>query len=283
MAYSNYRTLRIVYSLVVSLVVVTMSQIGHAQQSDPHTVRTTKFTIKDVEESTLFYEDLIGMTEIDRFEADSGLVEPFMAFSDDGKRIGLLRFNEYENIQKSKHPVSVVVVPSLDNIIRRFNAANYPITTYTGAVSAGFGASEGGGVNTAIVHDPSGNGVELIETGGRASVAGARLIVSDRKEAEDFFVRIFDVTPGERIQTGDYDEVVLDFGEGMFVVLFEPKDEPPLPKSEHPTVAIYSTEADEVLERMKAEGLEIQEFGGFIFLAKDPSGNVIEIVRQRTP
>ena len=283
MAYSNYRTLRIVYSLVVSLVVVTMSQIGHAQQSDPHTVRTTKFTIKDVEESTLFYEDLIGMTEIDRFEADSGLVEPFMAFSDDGKRIGLLRFNEYENIQKSKHPVSVVVVPSLDNIIRRFNAANYPITTYTGAVSAGFGASEGGGVNTAIVHDPSGNGVELIETGGRASVAGARLIVSDRKEAEDFFVRIFDVTPGERIQTGDYDEVVLDFGDGMFVVLFEPKDEPPLPKSEHPTVAIYSTEADEVLERMKAEGLEIQEFGGFIFLAKDPSGNVIEIVRQRTP
>ena len=283
MAYSNYRTLRIVYSLVVSLVVVTMSQIGHAQQSDPHTVRTTKFTIKDVEESTLFYEDLIGMTEIDRFEADSGLVEPFMAFSDDGKRIGLLRFDEYENIQKSKHPVSVVVVPSLDNIIRRFNAANYPITTYTGAVSAGFGASEGGGVNTAIVHDPSGNGVELIETGGRASVAGARLIVSDRKEAEDFFVRIFDVTPGERIQTGDYDEVVLDFGEGMFVVLFEPKDEPPLPKSEHPTVAIYSTEADEVLERMKAEGLEIQEFGGFIFLAKDPSGNVIEIVRQRTP
>ena len=223
------------------------------------------------------------MTEIDRFEADSGLVEPFMAFSDDGKRIGLLRFDEYENIQKSKHPVSVVVVPSLDNIIRRFNAANYPITTYTGAVSAGFGASEGGGVNTAIVHDPSGNGVELIETGGRASVAGARLIVSDRKEAEDFFVRIFDVTPGERIQTGDYDEVVLDFGDGMFVVLFEPKDEPPLPKSEHPTVAIYSTEADEVLERMKAEGLEIQEFGGFIFLAKDPSGNVIEIVRQRTP
>ena len=283
MAYSNYRTLRIVYSLVVSLVVVTMSQIGHAQQSDPHTVRTTKFTIKDVEESTLFYEDLIGMTEIDRFEADSGLVEPFMAFSDDGKRICLLRFNEYENIQKSKHPVSVVVVPSLDNIIRRFNEANYPITTYTGAVSAGFGASEGGGVNTAIVHDPSGNGVELIETGGRASVAGARLIVSDRKEAEDFFVRIFDVTPGERIQTGDYDEVVLDFGDGMFVVLFEPKDEPPLPKSEHPTVAIYSTEADEVLERMKAEGLEIQEFGGFIFLAKDPSGNVIEIVRQRTP
>lgn len=283
MAFLNYRTSTTLYSVVVSLLVVTVSQVGHAEQSDPHTVRTTKFTIKDVDESTSFYEDLIGMTEIDRFEADSGLVEPFMAFSEDGKRIGLLRFDEYENIQKSLHAVSVVVVPSLDNIIRRFSEANYPFTTYTGAVSAGFGASEAGGVNTAIVHDPSGNGIELIETGGRATVAGARLIVTDRKEAEDFFVRIFDVTPGERIQTGTYDEVVLDFGEGMFVALFEPKDEPPLPKSEHPAVAIYSTEADEVLERMKAEGVEIQEFGGFIFLAKDPSGNVLEIVRQRTP
>jgi len=283
MADLSYRASLVIYSLVVSLAVVTAPQFAHAQQADPHTVRTTKFTIKDVDESTSFYEDLIGMIEIDRFEADSGLVEPFMAFGDDGKRIGLLRFDEYENIQKSKHPVSVVVVPSLDNIIRRFNEANYPITTYTGAVSAGFGASEAGGVNTAIVHDPSGNGIELIETGGRATVAGARLIVSDRKEAEDFFVRIFDVTPGERIQTGTYDEVVLDFGDGMFVALFEPNDEPPLPKSEHPAVAIYSTEAEEVLERMNAEGVEIQEFGGFIFLAKDPSGNVLEIVRQRTP
>ena len=270
-------------TLLVSLAILTMSLTGYAQQSEPHTVRTTKFTIEDVGESTSFYEDLIGMTEIDRFEADSGLVEPFMAFSDDGKRIGLLQFDEYENIRKSLHAVSVVVVPSLDDIIRRFNDANYPITTYTGAVSAGFGASEAGGVNTAIVHDPSGNGIELIETGGRATVAGARLIVTDRKEAEDFFVRIFDVTPGERIQTGTYDEVVLDFGEGMFIALFEPKDEPPLQKSEHPAVAIYSTEADEVLERMRAEGVEIQEFGGFIFLAKDPSGNVLEIVRQRTP
>jgi len=277
------RTQTSMQTLFVSVVILTMSLTAYAQQSEPHTVRTTKFTIEDVDKSTSFYEDLIGMTEIDRFESDGSLIEPFMAFGDDGKRIGLLRFNEYEGLEKSSHPVSVVIVPSLDDIIRRFNDANYPITTYTGAVSAGFGASEAGGVNTAIVHDPSGNGIELIETGGRATVAGARLIVSDRKEAEDFFIRIFDVTAGERIQTGTYDEVVLDFGEGMFVALFEPKDEPPLPKSEHPTVAIYSTKADEVLERLKSEGVEVQEYGGFMFLAKDPSGNVIEIVRQRVP
>ena len=278
-----YKTFPTFLGLLLGLVIIA-SVVGiEAQESNPHTVRTTKFTIQDVDASTAFYEDLVGMTELDRFEAGDSLVEPFMAFQDDGKRIGLLRFTEYENIQKSSHPVSVLVVPSLDTIIKRFNDANYPITQHIGVTSAGYGASEAGGVNTAIIHDPSGNGIELIETGGRATVAGARLIVTDRKEAEDFFVRIFDVTATERLQTDSYDEVVMDFGDGMFVALFEPTDEAPLPKSEHPVVAIYSTAADDVLERVKAEGLGVQEFGGFMFLAKDPSGNVIEVVRQRTP
>jgi len=189
-----YKTFPKILSLLLGLLIITSLVRVEAQQSDPHTVRTTKFTIKDVDTSTAFYEDLVGMTELDRFEAGDSLVEPFMAFQDDGKRIGLLRFTEYENIKKSSHPVSVLVVPSLDAIIKRFNDANYPITQHLGVTSAGYGASEAGGVNTAIIHDPSGNGIELIETGGRATVVGARLIVNDRKEAEDFFVRIFDVT-----------------------------------------------------------------------------------------
>lgn len=283
MTNQTYKSFPRLLGLALALLIMVSASSMEAQQAEPHTVRTTKFTIKDVDASTAFYEDLVGMTELDRFEAADSLVEPFMAFQDDGKRIGLLRFTEYENIEKSAHPVSVLVVPSLDAIIRRFNDANYPITQHIGVTSAGYGASEAGGVNTAIVHDPSGNGIELIETGGRATVAGARLIVNDRKAAEDFFVQIFDVTAGERIQTDSYDEVVMEFGDGMFVALFEPKDEDPLPKSEHPVVAIYTTTADDVLERLKAEGLGVQEFGGFMFLAKDPSGNVIEVVRQRTP
>ena len=88
MADLSYRASLVIYSLVVSLAVVPAPQFAHAQQADPHTVRTTKFTIKDVDESTSFYGDLIGMTEIDRFESDGSLIEPFMAFGDDGKRIG---------------------------------------------------------------------------------------------------------------------------------------------------------------------------------------------------
>ncbi len=74
----------------------------------------------------------------------------------------------------------------------------------------------------------------------------------------------------------------MDVGGELFVALFEPKGAAPLPKSEHPVVAIYSAEFDAVLERVKAGGLGQREFGKGMFLANDPSGNVVEIVRMRT-
>ena len=67
---------------------------------------------------------------------------------------------------------------------------------------------------------------------------------------------------------------------GVFVALFEPKGVAPLPKSENPVVAIYSTEFDAVLKRVKAGGLRVRERSAAMFLASDPSGNVIEVVRQ---
>ena len=47
--------------------------------------------------------ELIGMTEVNRFEA-AGLVEPFMAFDEEGGRMGLLAFAEPEVIEKSPLP-----------------------------------------------------------------------------------------------------------------------------------------------------------------------------------
>ena len=60
------------------------------------------------------------------------------------------------------------------------------------------------------------------------------------------------VEPGRRIQTETFDEVFFDFDGGMFVALFEPNDQEPLPKSAQPVVAIYSSDFDAVLERVKA-------------------------------
>ena len=58
-------------------------------------------------------------------------------------------------------------------------------------------------------------------------------------------------------------------------------DEPALPKSNYPVVAIYSTDYDGVLERIKTLGGYVRERGDGLLFARDPSGNVVEVVRQR--
>ena len=240
--------------------------------SSPHQVRTAKFTIDDVDTTKAFYEDLAGMTEVGRFFAVGRLVEPFMGFGEDGGRIGLLAYSEKETIEKSPFPVAVIYTADLDALARRFEEAQYPLALLSGA--------DTGGVRIAIASDPSGNAVEFVEREGMPAVGGSRLIVDDRQKAEEFFVRIFGVTPGLRFQTEAFDEVLMDFGEGMFVALFEPKGVAPLPKSRHPVVAIYTTEFDAVLQRVEAAGLGHEQIGTII-LARDPAGNVVEVVPLR--
>ena len=244
----------------------------------PHVVRTTKFTIGDVDKNTAFYEEMLGMTEVSRYAPAGGsLVEPMMGFDEPGRRVGLLGFKEQETIEKSPYPVSVISVADFDGLVTRFEKAQYPLTLLP--------ASDTGGIRIAIANDPSGNAIELIDSDGPSAVTGSRLIVDNRQKEEEFFVRIFGetgVAPGQRFETEAFDEVLMDFGGGMFVALFEPKGIAPLPKSEHPVVAIYSTEFDAVLERVKAEGLGLREYGRGMFLATAPSGNVVEVVRERT-
>ena len=268
----TFRYYRCVLTMV-ALATFAVSTDAAAQDAAPHRVNTTKFTIFDVEGTKPFYEELLGMKELNRF-VTGGLTEPFMGF-DQGGRIGLLAFAENENLAKTPLPVSVVSVPNLDVVAARFEAARHPIQIISGEAT--------GGVRLGIATDPSGNTIELVEREGLPEVAGARLIVDDRQQAEDFFVRIFGVKPGERLKTDTFDEVFMDFGEGMFVALFEPTDAAAFPRSEQPVVAIYTTDFDAVLARVKSGGLRVREFGQGMFLANDPSGNVVEVVRQTAP
>jgi catechol 2,3-dioxygenase-like lactoylglutathione lyase family enzyme len=261
--------------LLFAIAALTVSADAAAQNAgaaSPHTVTTTKFTIDDVSISKTFYEDLVGMPELRRFVDEGRLVEPFMGWTEDG-RMGLLAYTVKETVEKTTHPVSVVFLPDLEAVAARFQAAGQPFRVQEAT----------GGVRLAIVRDPSGNAIELVEREGPPAVGGARLIVEDRAAAEEFFVRIFDAEPGQRIETDTFDEVFLDVGEGMFVALFEPKGAGPQPKSENPVVAIYSTEYDAVLARVKAGGLPVRERGTTVFFADDPSGNVVEVVRQTAP
>ena len=254
---------------------LSMHTILLAQETSPHAVRTTKFTISDVDESKVFYEELIGLSEVGRFEDKGRIVEPFMGFGDGGARIGLLRYDEQESLPKSTVPVSVLSLPDLDPVLQRFKAAAYPIQEYSGDVT--------GGIRIAIAHDPAGNGIELVEVPGVPRVIGARLVVDNLEESEDFFERVFNVVPGRRIRTATFDEVFIEFGDGPFVALYEVMNEEPLAKSWYPVVAIYSSDYDGVLERLKKGGLGVRERGDRVLFANDPSGNVVEVVRQSNP
>ncbi len=246
-----------------------------AHEAAHHAVRTTKFTISDVDKSKVFYEDLIGLAEVGRFEDVGRIVEPFMGFGDGGARIGLLRYDEQESLPKSKVPVSVVSLPDLDPVLERFKAAAYPFQEYSGDVT--------GGIRIAIAHDPAGNGIELVEIPGAPRVIGARLVVDNLEESEEFFKRVFYVQPDRRIRNATFDEVFMEFGDGPFIALYEVLNEEPLAKSWYPVVAIYSSDYDAVLERIKKGGLGVRERGDRVLFANDPSGNVVEVVRQATP
>jgi hypothetical protein len=51
---------------MAGLIAVAPGAAGAGQEAVPHEVRTTKFTIGDVDETTPFYLDSLGMTEVGR-------------------------------------------------------------------------------------------------------------------------------------------------------------------------------------------------------------------------
>ena len=245
------------------------SSAALADTAPVHTVTTTKFTVEDAEISKAFYEDFLGIPELRRYVDEGRIVEPFMGWVEDG-RIGLLDYAEKETVQKSSAPVSAISVPDLEVLAARFEKAGKQFPIY----------DLGGGVRLSIVKDPSGNAIEIVEVEGAPAVLGARVIVEDRAEAEEWYLDVFGVEPDNRIVTDSFDEVFLKMGAGLFFALYEPKDEPALPKSNYPVVAIYTTDYDGVLERIKAHGLHVRERGDRVAFARDPSGNVVEVIHQ---
>ena len=270
-----------VLGLMIAAVAVSADAAGQATPASesalpPHVVRTVKLTVGDVDEITAFYEKMVGMTEMNRYVDEGRLVAPFMGFGDPEQWLGLMSYTQREGLEKSPYPVAVIYTAEFDDMVARFEAAQYPLFLVP--------STDTGGLRIAIATDPSGHVVELVDRAHIPAVGGSRLIVDDRQKAEEFFLRIFGetaVTPGQRFETEAFDEVVMDFGGKMFVALFEPKGVAPLPKSTYPIVAIYTTELDAVMQRVEAEGFGYTKFGPGVFFVNDPSGNVVEIVRQR--
>lgn len=255
----------------------TQESTSSAAQKSPHTIGVAKLIVGDLQKTQTFYESMFGMKEIGHYAAAGVYDEPIMGF-ESGARLALFKPLAEAAVKKPQAPQVLIYTPDFEALVKRIEAAKYPIRRLPTTQSANF--------KIAIVRDPSDNAVEILAREDQPiAVGGSKLIVDDRQKAEDFFTKVFDVKPIQRYQTPGYDEVLLGFGDGPWLALFQPKTEPPLPKSQFPLVAIYTSEFDTVLARIKELGLGYRDVktsspNSRIVIAKDPAGNAIEIIRR---
>ncbi len=242
-----------------------------------HIIGAAKLIIGDVKQNRDYYEKMFGMKEIAHYSSEGVYDEPIMGFSQ-GARLALFSPKAEAPIKKSQFPVALIYTSDFDALVKRIEDAKYPIQRLPTAQSGTF--------KIAIARDPSGNAIEILSRPGLIpEVGGSKLIVDDRQKAEDFYAKVFGAKTGQRYVTATYDEVLMQFGAGPFLALFQPKAEAPLPKSRFPVVAIYTSEFDAVLKRVVELGFGYRDVktsspDSRIIVAQDPAGNAIEIIRR---
>jgi catechol-2,3-dioxygenase len=242
----------------------------------PHTIGAAKLIIGEVATTQAFYEQMFGMKEVRRYSDPALYEEPIMGF-DSGARLALFSPKAEPALKKSLYPVALIYTPEFDALTKRLEDAKQPLQRLP--------ATQSGTFRIAITRDPSGNAIEILAREGKSEVGGAKLIVDDRQKAEDFYSQIFNVKPTQRYKSPAYDEVLMGFGEGAFLALFQPLNEAALPKSPFPVVAIYTSEFDAVQQRVTERGLGFRPVKSStpnqrIIIAKDPAGNGVEIISR---
>lgn len=242
----------------------------------PHSIGAAKLIIGDVAKTQAFYEQMFGMKEVRRYSDPTLYEEPIMGF-ESGARLALFSPKAEAALKKSLYPVALIYTSEFDALTKRIEDAKQPLQRLPAAQSGPF--------RIAITRDPSGNAIEILAREGKSEVGGSKLIVDDRQKAEDFYALIFDVKPTQRYKSPAYDEVLMGFGEGAFLALFQPLNEAPLPKSKFPVVAIYTSEFDAVLKRVTDRGLGYRTVktstpGQRIIIAQDPAGNAVEVISR---
>jgi catechol-2,3-dioxygenase len=243
----------------------------------PHRIGAAKLIIGDVKQTQAFYESMFGMKEVAHYSGKDVYDEPIMGFAA-GARLALFSPLAEPQLKKSQYPVALIYVPELEPVASKIEGAKYTLRRLPPSQSATF--------KIAIATDPSGNQIEILERAGKPmEVGGSKLIVDSREKAETFYAKVFGVQPTARYKTAAYDEVLMGFGAGAWLALFEPKSEAPLPKSEFPVIAIYTSDFEGVLARIKEIGLGYRDVKtsspkARIIIAKDPAGNAVEVIRE---
>ncbi len=241
-----------------------------------HLVVAAKLIVTDAAESKRYYEQFFGMKQVSYYSSKDLYVEPIMGY-DDGARLALFQPLAEATLKKPAAPVALIFTPDFETTVKKLEEAKQKVLRLPVSPPYNF--------RIAIARDPSDNAIEIFARPGKLEVGGSKLIVDDRQKAEDFYIRIFGAKSDQRYVTDNYDEVIMSFGQGPFLALFQPKKEAPLPKSRFPVVAIYTSEFDAVLERVKEAGLGYRDVktsdpNARIIVAQDPAGNAVEIIRR---
>lgn len=283
--------MRLVTRSIAVVIAISICGLASAQTAKPaaksrvpegqqHIVGSAKLIVTDAAKSKSYYEQFFGMKEVAYYSSKDAYLEPIMGY-EGGARLALFQPLAEAELVKAAAPVALIYTPNFETMVKGLEDAKQRVVRLPQAQSGGF--------KIAIARDPSGNAIEILARDGKAvEVGGSKLIVDDRAKAEDFFAKVFGIKAGQRYVTSTYDEVLMQFGEGPFLALFQPKNESPLPKSQYPVVAIYSKDYDGVLKRVKEYGLSYRELptnalNTRILIAKDPAGNGVEVIESAPP
>jgi catechol 2,3-dioxygenase-like lactoylglutathione lyase family enzyme len=117
-------------------------------------------------------------------------------------------------------------------------------------------------------------------------IGAVKLIIGDVKENQVFFEQMFGMKEIDHYSDAAYDEPIMGFDDGAHLALFSPKQEPLLQKSTFPVVLIFTPDLDALVKRMQDAKHPVRMLGAAqtgtlkIAIAKDPSGNAIELVAR---
>jgi len=117
-------------------------------------------------------------------------------------------------------------------------------------------------------------------------IGAVKLIIGDVKENQIYFEQMFGMKELDHYSDAAYDEPIMGFDDGAHLALFSPRQEPPLTKSAYPVALFYTPDLDALVKRMQdakqpVRMLDAAQTGTLkIAIARDPSGNAIELVAR---
>ncbi len=273
--------------LGVFLVGLSFFIAGCLQPSDPK-LGTAGIGVSDLEQSTEFYTQIMGMTV--KYRIKTGQMEQVVLEFAQGKGsdVVLMHYTDGSEHNYTKNPDKLVFyVPDAYAVQTAIYAAGYSMASPV-APQAGLG-----GVHVGLGYDPDGYLVELIQdtqlTG--SYMGGVGIGVSDLEASADFYTRVMGMTEQYRLSIPYFmDEIILQYpyeggGSALILMHYSPYQGPKNYTDVPVKLGFYAANVQETVKAISDEGLEVlvkpkrrPKFNPRAYgLAKDLDGYLVEV------